>query len=110
MKEQRNHRIETVKAEDYKRCHVTDLFGGINKHGEVVFELLEDFIEPSERLYLTPDPSKPSALIESRDEGAEVVVTRVRHAQVIVSPQAIPSFIRWLQQRYDEYREAYLNK
>jgi hypothetical protein len=100
--EGKRRRVRTVKSPEYRRYHVTGLYGGVTSHGEVEFSLLEDVIEVPEAFEVEEISEK--LLREVPQKGS--VVTRIVHASVVVPSRVLPSFIRWMTEKLEEAQQA----
>ncbi len=103
MQGQKAGEVRYIKSEDYKRHHVTGFYGGLNSHGELCFDLLEEILNPPTDSALVPDQANPNSLVEAGTKDPQKIITRMRHAEVIIPSQVLPGIITWLQEKYADY-------
>ena len=97
--------ITSVKADDFKRCHATGFYGGINPLGEFVFEVYEDVVNFPIEFELVKTSSQPELVEQKKDSGIHNI-TRIRHTEITIPASAIPGIVSWLQSKIIENEKA----
>ncbi len=95
-------KINSVKADDFKRCHAVGVYGGVNPFGELVFELHEDVVDIPDEFELIRIPDEVQ-FQEQRINDSGLSITRIRHAEITIPMQAVPSIVSWLQDKVNEH-------
>jgi len=96
--------IKFEKAPDYKRCHATGFYGGINPFGELVFDITEDIVEPPDEIELVPHDTDPSIRVEKPIQ-KETQIKRMQHVQVTLPISAVPSIIEWMKEKLSQVQK-----
>lgn len=96
--------IKVQKANDFKRCHATGMWGNINPFNELVIHITEDIVDMPEKINLIPDPNNPTSYTEEQIKGINNI-TRIDHAEITIPISVLPSIIDWLQLKLDNYNK-----
>lgn len=100
--------IKYETANDFKRCHATGFFGGLNNFGELVFTIIEDVHNmPPKEVQLVPDPNQSGVLLEQHEPKNLLEIKRIGHVEVTMPISVVPSIIEWFERKLREYETKY---
>jgi hypothetical protein len=95
-------KILSVKSPDYKRHHVTGLWGGISPDGQKLsIELFED--APAMVDEVTILAHDDGRIIEQEAKALEYTIHRHINAGITIPLSELPVFIEWMKDKYEEY-------
>lgn len=94
--------VRFVKDPNYRRMHVSGMWGGANSTGELYFELYEDVFDlPEEIRFKLQEDGALSQEVWPDEQN----FLRIVHAGVSIPMQVVPSVIEWLQSKLKEFEE-----
>lgn len=92
------------KHPEYRQIHASGFWGSVMPTGELFFNIYEEIPR-------TPDKTKLVVIspTETREEPIDkqqdtyLMIDRILHVGVTISMETLPSIIKWLQDKYNEY-------
>jgi hypothetical protein len=93
------------KHPEYRQIHASGFWCSVMPTGELFFNIYEEIPRTPDKtklVVISPTETREEPIDEQQD--TYLMIDRILHVGVTISMETLPSIIKWLQDKYNEYQ------